>query len=262
VNAGSNVAIVAAYVARRVASRRKTLLLVALASTPALIGLVVRRFGGPPSVDPYFRTAPIFYAVFLCQIMPLFLAGSVVRDAIEDGEAAFFLTTPTSRAAYVLGSWLGLAAPLAALFLGSITGCVVAWRGGFGGGIDAATIGEAFALFGVSMIGAMLYAGLFTWIGLVTKWPTVIGVAYYGIVDAFIGSLPGPPRRAALSAYLEALLPRRFEGRAVLLAEAQPGVDTPIDPWTARVVLLVAAATIVFLLVRSARRRDFADVDG
>jgi hypothetical protein len=255
-----NLLLVAGFTAKQVVARRKTVLLVCLASAPAVIGLIVRRWSTPHENDPFLDTAPSFYLIFLCQILPLFFAGSLVRDAVEDRTAAFLLTTPTSRTAYVLGSFLGLLPPLCVIIALSVGTAFAAWRGG----IDDwwrpdHELPLALNLAGVACVGAIVYAALFTWLGLVAKWPTVIGILYYGIVELFLGWMAGPPRRLAVSSYLDVFLAAPFRTRGEIVGE-QPGAgDLPIDPASARVTLLVIFAAALLLMTVSARRRDFVD---
>jgi ABC-2 type transport system permease protein len=255
----TNLLWVAMFTARSVVSRRKTVLLVALAAAPAAFGAIVRRFAPPGQADPFFESLPLLYVVFLCQILPLFFAGSLVRDAVEDRTAAFLLSTPTSRTAYVFGAWLGLLPPLCVMLCASAVAAFAAWRAGvepWWTPEGRLLLGE---LTGVACLGAVVYSALFTLLGLYVKWPTVVGIAYYGVVEALLGFLPGPPRRVALSSYLEALLDPPFRTRAALVAEANPGLDAPIAKSTAWIVLASALAAALLLMARGARRRDFVD---
>ena len=250
---------IAAFTARRIVSRRKTLVLALLAAAPPLFVIVVRRFAPPRALDPFFETIPLFYLVFLCQILPLFFAGSVVRDAVEDRTASFVLTTPSSRTAFVFGAWLGVVPPIVVMIATSAACTFAAWRAGtgpIGGPEDLVLFGRLSA---TAAAGALVYSALFTLLGLVVKWPTVVGILYYGIFELFLGFIPGAPRRLALSSYLEALLEPPFRTRAQLIAEGPAGIDVPITPGDARLVLAgVLLAASVALYFRS-RTRDFTD---
>jgi hypothetical protein len=250
---------IAAFNARRAVMRRKTLVLAILAAAPPAFVVVVRRFAPPRALDPFFESIPLFYLTFLCQILPLFFAASAVRDAVEDRTASFLLTTPTSRASFVFGAWIGMLPPLLVLTAASAACTFAAWRAGTGplfGAEDAAACGR---LILVSSYGVFVYTGLFTWLGLVVKWPTVVGILYYGVAELFLGFIPGSARRLALSSCFEALLGPPFRTRADLMAEAQAGLDVPLSPTTALYAPLITAAIVAILLARRARTRDFVD---
>ncbi|HYC79317.1 MAG TPA: hypothetical protein VEI02_16990 [Planctomycetota bacterium] len=256
-----NLLLVAAFTAQQVLSRRKTAVLLLLSCVPAAFGLIIRYFAAGANADPFYWAAPLVYTAFLCQVLPLFFAGSLIRDAVEDRTAAFVLTTPVGRSTFVFGTLLGLIPPLVLLTVGSVVLTFAAWRHGVEAWwSDPEPRALLLNLVGVASVGTCLYAALFTLLGLVVKWPTVVGVAYYGLFELFLGFTPGPAQNLPLSTSLEALLRPPFRRRVEFVAEeARLPAQLLRSPSEGALTLLIATAVICLALVWRARNRDFAE---
>jgi ABC-2 type transport system permease protein len=248
---------------RQLLSRRKSIVLVLIALFPAAIGVLARYFAAPYP-DPLFLVmVPNLFNSFLVQIMALFYGASVMRDAIEDRTAMFILTTPTSRIAYALGAYAALVAALLLLLELAVLAAFMTWGAGlpdvFSGG---AVFGpECLSLMGAVAVGVLVYAAGFMLLGLYTRHAAVIGVVYYMVFEGFLGMVPGPARRLAISAHLDALLDERFETRRMVGAQMfEKAAPLEIDVMMASLTLAVLLGLFLTTLLARANRHDFMDL--
>jgi ABC-2 type transport system permease protein len=247
---------------RQLLSRKKAIVLVLIALFPAALGIIARFFGAPYPDTPFLGTVPNLFNSFLVQILALFYGASVMRDGIEDRTATFILTTPTSRRAYVLGAYAALVVNLLVLLELAIITTFLTWGAGlpddFPGGVVFGP--ECLSLMGVVAIGVAIYAAGFMLLGLYTKHSAVVGVVYYMMFEAFLGSVPGPARRLALSAHLDALLDSRFMTRRMIGASIfDHQVPLEIDVTMASVTLSIMLGLFLAALLLRASRHDFID---
>jgi ABC-2 type transport system permease protein len=255
--------LVFAMTLRQLLSRKKAVILVIIALFPAGLGVIARFFGAPYPDSPFLGTVPNLFNSFLVQILALFYGASVLRDGIEDRTANFILTTPTSRRAYVLGAWAALVVNLLLLLELAILAAFLTWGAGlpdrFSGGVLFGP--ECLSLMGAVAIGILVYSAGFMLLGLYTRHSAVVGVVYYMVFEAFLGMVPGPARRLALSAHLDALLDSRFVTRRMFgAAMFDRQVPLEIDVTMAAVTLTIVFGALMTLLVTRAARHDFVDL--
>jgi ABC-2 type transport system permease protein len=248
---------------RQLVARRRAIVLVILALVPAGLGLVARANATRYPDTPFLDVVSNVFTGFLVQVMCLFYGASVVRDAIEDRSAVFILTTPTSRESYVLGAYAALVVNVLVILELAIVATFVVWGAGlpvpFPGGEPFGP--ECLSLMGAIAIGTLVYAALFMAMGMFTRHCALIGVVYYMVFDVFLASVPGPARRLAISAHLDALLHPAFRTRQLWSAEIFDRIDPePIAPGAAAAVLSVWFALFVITLFARARRQDFMDL--
>jgi ABC-2 type transport system permease protein len=259
----SRVLPIAAITVRQIVSRRRTLVMLLLALAPAGLGLVARYFGAPYPGTPFLEIIPTVFTGFLVQIVCLFFGSSLVRDAIEERTAAFILTTPTSRRAYVVGVLLALVGCVLVILELAILATFVVWGVGLPGPFSGGAVfgPECLSLMGVVAIGVMVYSALFTLLGMLTRHCAVVGVVYYMIFEVFLAFVPGPARNLAISAHLDALLHERFVTRRLLSADLfDERAPYAIGAAVAGLVLALVFVGLVWGLVSRARRHDFVDL--
>lgn len=255
--------LVFAMTLRQLLSRKKAIILVVIALFPAGLGIIARYFAAPYPNSPFLSTVPNLFNSFLVQILALFYGASVIRDGIEDRTANFILTTPTSRKALVLGSYAALVVNLLLLLELAIVAAFLTWGAGlpdeFSGG--AAFGPECLSLMGAVAVGVLIYAAGFMLLGLYTRHSAVVGILYYMVFEAFLGSVPGPARRLAISSHLDALLDCRFLTRRMLGAQVfNEQVPVEIDATMAWVTLTLLLGLFLTALLARASRHDFVDL--
>ena len=255
--------LVFAMTLRQLLSRKKAIVLVVIALFPAGLGVIARFFAAPYPNTPFLGTVPNLFNSFLVQILALFYGASVMRDGIEDRTANFILTTPTSRRAYVLGAYAALVVNLLLLLELAIIAAFLTWGAGLPEGFSGGALfgPECLSLMGAVAIGVLIYAAGFMLLGLYTRHSAVVGVAYYMIFEGFLGMVPGPARRLAISAHLDALLDERFVTRRMIGASIfDQQVPLEIDLTMASVTLAVVFGIFMTALVARAGRHDFVDL--
>jgi ABC-2 type transport system permease protein len=258
-----NFGLVFAHTLRQVLSRRRGIVLVLLVLMPSVVGILARKFGAPDPEEAFHTTVPNLFVGFLLQVLCLFYGASAVRDAVEDRTAAFVLTTPTSRTSFLLGVYAALVVNVLLLLEIGIVAVFLTWNAGLPQPIgQAAPFGpECTNLMGVVALGVPIYAALFMLLGLWTRHSAVIGVVYYMVFEFFLGFVPGPARRLAISAHLDALLDPSFVTRRVLSAEMfDKSVPFEISPPLASATLTIWFVVFATGLVFLGRRHDFVDV--
>jgi ABC-2 type transport system permease protein len=255
--------LVFAMTLRQLLSRKKSIVLVVIALFPAGLGVIARFFGAPYPNTPFLGTVPNLFNSFLVQILALFYGASVMRDGIEDRTTMFILTTPTSRRAYVLGAYAALVVNLLLLLELAVIAAFLTWGAGlpdrFSGGVVFGP--ECLSLMGAVAVGVAIYAAGFMLLGLYTRHSAVVGVVYYMVFEAFLGSVPGPARRLAISAHLDALLDERFITRRMIGAAVfDQQVPLEIDVTMAAVTLSIMLGLFLTALLARAARHDFIDL--
>lgn len=169
---------------RGVLGRRRSLLIVLLATVPVIIALIVRLSGG--TSDAVGLTADLLDALIVRTILPLvalILGTAVLGSELEDGTAVFLLVKPIERwrivaakLAVAAGMTVGLVA-LVTLVTGLI---VVAGRGGE----------EIVVAFTIAVaIGGVLYSALFVALSVVTGRALILGLAYILIWEGLLAGL-------------------------------------------------------------------------
>ena len=96
---------------RALVNRRRTLLMLLLASAPVLIALLIRVAGRP--VDPERLAGNILDGLVLRTVLPLIalvFGTAALGSELEDGTATFLFTKPVPRWKIVLAKWFGAAA--------------------------------------------------------------------------------------------------------------------------------------------------------
>lgn len=258
-----NFLLVFAHTLRQLLSRRRSIVLVLLALMPAVLGIVARYFAAPDPRNAFLATVPNLFTGFLLQILSLFYGASVVRDAIEDRTAMFILTTPTSRISYLLGVYGALVAHLLLLLEFAIAVAFLTWGAGLPNGFTGGVFlgPECRSLMAVVALGVLIYAAMFMLLGVYTRHSAVLGVVYFMVFEVFLAFVPGPARRLAISAHLDALLNDNFLTRRVLSAEMfSKTVPYEISPQMASVTLAIWFAVFMTGLLLRGRRHDFMDV--
>lgn len=248
-----NALLVAAFTIRQLLWRRRIVMLLFLASIPGLFGILARSFAPPTASRGFVDVLPELFVAFLVPIVSLLTSGNVVRDGIDDRTIVYPLSTPIGRKPYAVGCALGAFTVSAFTVLVAVGSAWIGWRAGIARGTsdDGALMTNLAA---VSVFGLVVYVPFHALLGALFKFPTVIGIVVYGVVDLLLATLPGVVRRTAPSAYLEALLDPSFTTRNA--ASEAADVFIAITPSEARLVIPVLGALFLGMFAMQMARRD------
>jgi len=173
---------------RQLLGRRRTLLLVLLATLPVLLAVAFRA-AGETAVQPFTRR--VFDTISITILLPLvaILFGSGAFGAeIDDGTIVYLLAKPLSRWAVVAGKALSAMAVAILLTVGStaLAGIIDLVPAGNDGVL--ATEAQALAM----VVGSVCYVSLFLALSLFTRRALVIGVGYMLVWEGALSFiLPG-----------------------------------------------------------------------
>lgn len=245
--------IVAGFTIRHLLGRRRVFVLFLLTMVPAIFGILTRSFVPPRASSLFTELTPELFVAFLVPIISLLTSANVVRDAIDERTIVFTLSTTVGRRAYSLGSMLGALVVSGFALLIAAAGTWAGWRAGLEADLSE-DVGLLWGLLQVSIFGLLVYVPFHSLLGAFFKYPTVIGILCYGIIDLLFATLPGAIRKVAPSAYLEALLDPRLTTRNAI----QSGSDilVAISTYESRLVIPLIGIICVMLFLAQMSRRD------
>lgn len=177
-------AVLAGATLRALLGRRRTLLMLLLAATPVLLGLIVRlnREASTANVGPILDGLVI--RVVLPLIALVFGTASLGAE-LDDGTAVHILTKPIDRSTIVLAK-VAVAGSLTATLVVPAT----VFAGILMGGLHS--IGVTLAVAFAVLIGSYVYVAIFVALSVVTSRGLIIGLAYSLIWEGLLaGILPG-----------------------------------------------------------------------
>jgi ABC-2 type transport system permease protein len=210
---------------RGLLGRRRTLLMVLLASLPILVGLLIRLGGGRNDAPEILDTLVIRTVL---PLIALVFGTAAIGSEIEDGTVVYLLAKPIARWRVALAK-LGVAAGLTATLVVPpiiITGLLVE---GFGGGSLATAFGFALA----AIAGGTAYAVAFTALGVITTRALVVGLAYTLLWEGVLAGL------------LEGTRFLSIRQGTLGVAAALTGEDVGVDVLGAAVSVLILAVVIL-----------------
>ena len=169
---------------RALLGRRRSLLMLLLAATPALLGVLVR--ANASELDPVTLGATIdgFVNRVVLPLVALVFGTSALGSELDDGTAIPLLTKPISRRS-IIAAKIVVAGTLTAALIVPSTLLAGLLMGGAGGDAIAVTFAYAIA----NLIGSYLYVAIFLVLGVITSRGLIIGLAYSLIWEAVVSSL-------------------------------------------------------------------------
>lgn len=221
--------------------RWRLIIMTVLAALPVLIALMMLHSDDAPSVVD-FETA-ILGAMLAGSIAPLVvlaIAGAAFGNEVEDRTLANLTLAPVARWRIALPKLLAtitVAAPFiaASAFLTA----------------HIAFIGDTTATIAVTvsaLLGVVMYASLFVWLGLMTGQAIAVGLLYIVIWEGFFTGFVSGARLLSVRYYAIALMRAIDERRFV-------GVDL-LNPWAAAVATILVTGGFLLLTNRRLRRMD------
>jgi ABC-2 type transport system permease protein len=176
---------IASVTARSLLGRRRTILMLLLAGTPILLGLLVGLGGSRPRALPSVLEGVIVSSVL--PLVALVFGTAALGSELDDGTAVHILTKPIPRWTIVLPK-LAVAGGLTALMLVPttiISGVLV-------GGTGSRELGLTLAYGIAVLIGSFVYSTIFVALSAATSRGLVIGLGYSLLWEGLLsGALKG-----------------------------------------------------------------------
>lgn len=170
---------------RALLNRRRSLLMLLLASAPVLIAILIRAAGR--GADPDRLAANVLDTLVLRTVLPiiaLVFGTAAIGSELEDGSAAFLLTKPVPRWRIVAAKMLGASALTIALVVPAavLAGLLIAGDQGGGAGL---TLAAAVA----SIVAIIAYCAIFVALSIFTGRSLVIGLVYVLLWEGVLAGL-------------------------------------------------------------------------
>lgn len=214
----------------------RTLALAAIATLPILVAIGQRIDGEESSSTVYADLLAQLVIPTIVAFVALVLAASAIGDDREDGTVLFLVATSIPRPLLVASK--AAAAWLVAILV--LIPSLVATAAILG---QTSTGALAWPLIAIALVSAA-YAGIFTWVSLLTRRAIIVGAVYVLLWEGTIATFADSADRLSLAAY----------GRRVAAAGVD-GVDAPGVGLAAAIIVLVVGAAIGIGLGARALRR-------
>lgn len=235
---------------RHLLGARKVIIAALLALLPASIAMLVRCFAPPGAIDDFLRQGMPSVLMASCGLMSLFIGSGCVRDLLEERTLPLLLTRPLGRGTLCAG--LLASALLASVVLAALS-AASAWFVATAGDVLVTEVPGPSRLVLVMSLLSALHTLLFACVGLQFRRSTIVSVILLGVLDAGIGSAPGPLRRIAPTAIAEGLLGTDWTTRVNLGSEDLYGFSVS----AAALLLVLELSLLAVWFLRRARRMDF-----
>jgi ABC-2 type transport system permease protein len=178
-------ATIAGVTLRALLGRRRTLLMLLLAGTPILLGLLVRV--NNEEVNNVGPTLDGFVVRVVLPLIALVFGTAALGSELDDGTAIYMLTKP-------IGRWKIIVAKTAVA--GTLTAVLVVPSTLLGGlllgGTGSPNLGVTLAFAVANIVGSYLYVAIFLTLSVATSRGLIIGLAYSLIWEGVVaGLLPG-----------------------------------------------------------------------
>jgi ABC-2 type transport system permease protein len=172
---------------RALLGRRRSLLMLLLAATPVLLGVLVVVNASELSPVTLGATIDGFVNRVVLPLIALVFGTTALGSELDEGTAIPLLTKPIARWSIIVAK-VAVAGTLTAVLI--VPSTLVA--GLLMGGTDPDAIRVTFAYAIANMIGSYLYVAIFLVLGVITSRGLIIGLAYSLIWEAVVSSLlPG-----------------------------------------------------------------------
>lgn len=193
------------HLARVVFSRRGLLCLL-LAAVPVVVALLVAQFGRKVSAgDLAIHVGYYLQLQVVLPVLSLIAGSAAVAEEVEDRTITFLVSRPIPRAALLIGRWSAILVYLSALLALSTAALLAAAAGARGSGL-ALVSGIQGPLFAAVLAGGVVYSALFASLGVFTRHPVIVGLAYSFAIEGFVANLPTSTQAITIQFYLRSLI--------------------------------------------------------
>lgn len=189
----------------RTAKARRMWIVALGAALPPLIALVVEQSPRPTRALDVLTSLSFFLTLsMMAPLASLIVGSAVLGEEVEDRTITYLLTRPISRPAILIGRWLASATVLVVLFVASSAALV--WIAEHfpqrGSPRDAIPDGLGSAVIGASALAVTAYSAVFATLGVFTRHPMIVGLAYAFTIEGVLALLPGKNQSLTIQYYL------------------------------------------------------------
>lgn len=244
---------------------RRSWLVYAFTLLPVLVALLLATHARRVTAEEIATNLSWFlYLQVVVPLVSLLQGQAVISREVEDRTITYLFSRPISRPAMFLGRSLGaLAFTLLLLLAGALLLLFVAAQGPLGTAPDPARFPQAgwsadgivLPLLGAVALGAATYTLLFAALGVFTKHPMILGLAYTFALEGFFANLPGSNQALAVQYYLRSWIATHGSaGWSELEGFGATSFESP-----GRVLLRLALVAVLALSLASwrIRRKEF-----
>jgi len=249
----------AAFAARQMFRQKRLVLAAILLAMPALIGVLVRALD--PHITPthlmqFFWSVALFLVLSgTVPLVAMLFCTTLIREEAAEGTLTYLFTRRLSRPAVLLAKFAGTVVTLivlnglAQLALYAVCAWGVelpegpAWPGRLGLGL------------GLTAMGTVVFAALFTFLGVIVRRPLGAGVMYLLVCEWIIANIPLNIRQFSVNYYLRCVLHGTAENLPRVggwFKEDLTGVGRSL------ITLAVIAVTAVVIAVLIVRRTEYS----
>src|SRR5688500_12597207 len=226
---------------RQLSGRWRLLIMTALASFPVIMAVLTLRDDDGPTVAAFEQV--VFSAMLAGSILPLIvlaIAGAAFSNEIEDRTLANLTLSPIPRWQVVLPKLLATIT-IAGSFI-AVSAFAISY---------IAFLGDMKAVLSITvsaLVGVVLYASAFVWIGLVSTQAIGVGLLYIILWEGFFSGFVSGVRMLSIRHYAIAVMHGLDERRFA---------DFDHVGFTAAIVMsVVVFAGFLFLSIRKLRTMD------
>lgn len=189
----------------RVAWSQRSLICIAIAFLPALIGLVGAAVSRRTSAAELAVHLGFLQLQVILPVLALIAGSAAVSEEVEDRTITFLFTRPIPRPALLLGRLAAILVFLGVLLPASTWALVAACaRTRVGDGVVDPAITES--LLAGMLAGGAVYAALFATLGVFVRHPMIVGLAYAFAIEGFVANLPGGIQSLSIQFYLRSIV--------------------------------------------------------
>jgi ABC-2 type transport system permease protein len=190
----------------RVVFSRRSLLCLLLAAIPVVVALLVAQFGR--KVSPGDLATHVGYFLQLQVVLPVLglIAGSAaVAEEVEDRTITFLVSRPIPRASLLFGRWCAILVYLSCVLALSTAAMLAAAAGARGAGLPLGADIQG-PLLGAVLVGGVVYSAIFASLGVFTRHPVIVGLAYAFAIEGFVANLPTSTQAITIQFYLRSVI--------------------------------------------------------
>jgi len=196
---------------------KKSILICLLAAFPpalAIVTIIVKQLElssvGLGNLGLFSVMMFFLFLQFLILIITLFYGTALIADEIEAKTLTHLFTSPIPKGTILLGKFLALVAITSLIVIISALATYAILIGQMGAYKLMEHLPTLLKDIGVLLLGIFCYGALFTFLGIQTKRPIIIGLLFSFGWESIISYVPGQVKRLTIMHYLQSIFPHQM----------------------------------------------------